>query len=174
MDKKSPSKQNFLTFERLDRNSTNSSCHISNHKSVFLKFLHHSSLPWEITLLYFFSWNFVWFGQKEPIKVQNFRLSTAHVKFHQIFTLIGSFYWKYIKFQLRSTEDLGLMRLKMMQNLKRNFEWFVVPKMTKIWWILTWALKVPKISTLIDSFCAKYIKFDLKKSKVVVFHKTGD
>ena len=26
--------------------------------------------------------NFIWFGQKEPIKVQNFKLSTADVKFH--------------------------------------------------------------------------------------------
>ena len=32
--------------------------------------------------------------------MQNFRLSTANVKFHQICTLIGSFCRKYIKFQL--------------------------------------------------------------------------
>ena len=63
--------------------------------------MHHSSVSWEITLLYFFSWNFIWFGQEEPIKVQNLRLSTAHVKFHQICTLISSFCWKYIKFQLK-------------------------------------------------------------------------
>ena len=69
-------------------------------------------MSWEITLLYFFSWNFIWFLQKEPIKVQNFRLSTAQVKFHQICTLIGSFCWKYIKFQLKSTEELCLMILK--------------------------------------------------------------
>ena len=55
----------------------------------------------ERTLLYFFSWNCTWFEEKEPIKVQNFRLSTAHVKFHQIGTLIGPFCWKYIKFQLK-------------------------------------------------------------------------
>ena len=54
----------------------------------------HCSVSWEITLLYFFSWNCTWFGQKEPIKVQNFRLSTAHVKFHQICTLIGSLKYK--------------------------------------------------------------------------------
>ena len=49
---------------------------------------------WEITLLYFFSWNCTWFEQNESMKVQNFRLSTAHVKFHQIFTLIGSLRYK--------------------------------------------------------------------------------
>ena len=55
------------------------------------------------TLLYFLSWNFIWFLQKEFIKVQNLRLLTVQVKFHQICTLIGSicFFWKYIKFQLK-------------------------------------------------------------------------
>ena len=54
------------------------------------------SVSWEITLLHFFNWNCTWFEQKEPIRVQNFRLSTAHVKFHQFCTLISSFC--YIKF----------------------------------------------------------------------------
>ena len=36
LDKKSPSKRNFQTFEWLGKNSPNSSCHIWNHKSVFL------------------------------------------------------------------------------------------------------------------------------------------
>ena len=49
------------------------------------------SMSWEMSLLYFFSLNFIWFLQREPTKVQNFRLSTAQVKFHQICTLIGSF-----------------------------------------------------------------------------------
>ena len=42
--------------------------------------------------------------------MQNSRLSTAYVKYHQIFTLIGTL--KYIKFYLRSTEELYLMTLK--------------------------------------------------------------
>ena len=63
--------------------------------------MHHSSLSWEVTLWYFFSWNFKWFGQKKSIKVLNFRFLTAHVKLHQICTLICSFCWKYIKFQLK-------------------------------------------------------------------------
>ena len=63
--------------------------------------LHQSSLSWEMTLLYFLSWNIIWFEQKEPIKVQDFRLLTAHVKFHRICTLIDFFHWMYIKFQLK-------------------------------------------------------------------------
>ena len=60
-----------------------------------------SSSPWEITLLHFFSSDFIWFGQVVPMKVQNFRLSIAHVKFHQICTLTDSFCWKYRKCQLK-------------------------------------------------------------------------
>ena len=42
--------------------------------------------------------------------MQNFRLSTAHVKFDQVCTLIG--FLKYIKFYLRSTGELYLMTVK--------------------------------------------------------------
>ena len=48
-----------------------------------------------------FSWNFIWFGQKEPITVQNVRFLTAHVKFHQSCNLIVSFCWKYVKIHLK-------------------------------------------------------------------------
>ena len=44
--------------------------------------------------------------------MQNFRLLTAHVKFHQIYTLIGSFCWKYVKVQLKIIDKLCLMTLK--------------------------------------------------------------
>ena len=110
LDKRSPSKWNFQTFEWLGEISPNSWCPVWNYKSVFHYIFHHSSVSWEITLLYFFSWNCTWFGQKEPIKVQNFRLSTAHVKLHQICTLIDSFCWKYIKSNLK--KYLCLMTLK--------------------------------------------------------------
>ena len=56
----------------------------------------------------------------------------------------------------------------MMQILKKN--WFVISKMTRFLWIVTRALEILKLSTLIGSFCAKYIKFDLKKYREVIFH----
>ena len=111
--------------------------------------------------MYFFSWNCTWFGQKESIKVQNFRLSTAHMKCHQICTFIGSFHWNYIKFQLK--KDRGVMshdtchvesyvslqrtyvygHWRMIKNLKRN--WLVVSKLTwRLWRILTRALESRK------------------------------
>ena len=66
-----------------------------------VSFFCHFSVAWEITLLYLFGWNLISFGQKEPIKEQHFRPLSTHVTFHQICTLIGSFCWKYIKFQLK-------------------------------------------------------------------------
>ena len=52
----------------------NSSCHFWKHKSVFLQILHQSSVPSNITPLYFFSSNIIYFGQKQLIKVQIFEI----------------------------------------------------------------------------------------------------
>ena len=38
--------------------------------------------------------------------MQNFRLSTSQMKFHQLYTLISSFCWKYIKFQWKDMQEL--------------------------------------------------------------------
>ena len=81
VDKKSPLKLNFWLWV-VGWKFTKFLCHVWNYKSVFLETLHHISVLWEITLLYFISWSGTWFGEKKPIKVQNFRLSTTHVKFH--------------------------------------------------------------------------------------------
>ena len=135
--------------------------------------MHHSSMSWEISLLYFFSWNFIWFLQKEPTTVQNFRLSTAQVKFHQICTLIGFFCWKYIKFQLKKyrgvvshdTEDWCKIWRKtdlLFQNWQEFGEF------------LSEHSKVSKICTLIGSLHEKYVMFDLKKYRGVIFHDTRE
>ena len=86
----------FETIECSDQNSPNS-CHFSNKKSIFLQILHHSS---EIIPLYFFSWNFKCFQQKEPIKVQIWWNFTWAVKSY------FSWHWR------------------VMQSLKKN--WLVV------------------------------------------------
>ena len=103
-DKDGPSNWKFWTFNCLGKSSLNSSCHIWNYKSVFLYNLHQSSMPREITLMNFLSWNFILFLQEELIKVQNFRLSTAQVKFHQICTLIGSFFLKVYKVSTKKAQ----------------------------------------------------------------------
>ena len=63
---------NFDTFECSGENLPNSSCHFPSSKSVFLQILHHSSMPWKITPMYFFSSNNIYFAQKEPVKAKIF------------------------------------------------------------------------------------------------------
>ena len=61
---------NFGTFECVGENWPNSSCQFQSNKSVVLQILHHSSISWKITPLYFFSSSNIYFAQKEPIKVK--------------------------------------------------------------------------------------------------------
>ena len=106
---KSPSKWNFQPFQWLIEHSPISSWYIWNQKSVFLWTLDHSLMSLEITLVYYFNWNFISFGQKEHIKVQNFRLLTPHVKFHQICTWIGPFFLKVYKISAKKVHRSCLM-----------------------------------------------------------------
>ena len=64
----------FDTFECSGENSQNSSCHFPGNKSVFLQILHHSSILWKITPLYFFISKNIYFAQKEPIKMKIFEI----------------------------------------------------------------------------------------------------
>ena len=97
----------------------------------------------------------------------------AQVKFYQICTFIGFVYWKYIKVELECCRGV------MPQNTE---EWCKVRKKTnflfKKWQEFRefWPehSKVSKISTLIGSFCAKYIMFHLKKYRGVIFHDTEE
>ena len=75
---------NSDTFKCSAENLPNSSCHFPSNKSVLLQILHHSSMPSGITPLYFFRSNNIYFVQKESIKVNFLRLSSAQVKICQI------------------------------------------------------------------------------------------
>ena len=134
--------------------------------------MHHSSVLWEITLLYFFCWNFMWFGRKEPIKVQNFRHSTVHVKFHQICTLIGSFCWKYIKFQLKKYKGVMYHDTEEWCNIWRKIDLF--QKMTRLLWILIRALKSLKYLHFDWSLSCKIYNVWPKKYRGVTFHDTEE
>ena len=67
-------------------NSSNFLCHFSNKKWVFLQSLDHSSVSWEITLLRFFSWNFIYAIDKS---------STSKCKFSD-FPLLALKFTKFI------------------------------------------------------------------------------
>ena len=65
-----------------------------------------------ITPLYFFSWNFIYFQQKELIKVQIWWIFTWTVKSLNFCTLMGYFCKNHIKFQLKRYRRVYLMILK--------------------------------------------------------------
>ena len=70
---------NCETFECCSESLPNSSCHFPSNQSVFLEVLRYSPVSRKITPLYFFGSN-IYFGQKEPIKVQILRLLSARFK----------------------------------------------------------------------------------------------
>ena len=124
------------------------------------------SVWWEMTLLYFFRWNCTWFGQNEPIKV--FRLSTAHVKFHQICTLINS-----LKYTILAKKYRGVIS-------HDPEDWCKIWKKTYLLFqkwqefgeIWPEHSKGYKTCTFTCSYCAKYLMFDLEKYRGVIFHDT--
>ena len=65
---------NFETFKCSGEILPNSSFHFWKYKSVFLQTLYQSWVLWNVTPLYFLSSNFIYFGQKQPIKVQSFEI----------------------------------------------------------------------------------------------------
>ena len=85
------------TFKCLDQNWPNC-CHFWNNKSVFLQILYHSSVSWDITPLDVFSWNFIYFQQKDLIKVQIYWNFIWAVKSLKFCILMGSFCKNHIKF----------------------------------------------------------------------------
>ena len=167
LHKRDKSQCKFWRLECSDQNSPNS-CHFWNNISIFLQILHHSSVSWDITPLYFFSWNFIYFQQKKPIKVQIWWKFTWAVKSLKFCTLMGSF-CKNHKVSAKKVQKSYLSwQWRVIQNLKKN--WLVVSNMTwGIWWIFTQPLKNPKKVTLMDYFCPKYVRFQLKNTDNLSF-----
>ena len=109
----------------------------------------------------------------EPIKVQIFRLSTAHEKFHQICTLIGSFCWNYIKVQLEKYRGVMSHDPEEWCKIWRKTD-FLFQKWHEFGKFWREHSKVSRICTLIGSYCVKYLMFDLKKYRWVIFHDTEE
>ena len=129
--------------------------------------MHHSSVSWKITLLYFFSWNYTWLGKRSPSKcrISDFRLLTwnfTNLYFDRLLSLkvykisakkvqrsYISWYWKSdTKF-----EQKPICSFKNDKNLV-NFDL---------------STQFSKICTMICPFCARYIAFDQKKYRGVTF-----
>ena len=97
-------------------------------------------MSWEMSLLYFFRWNFTPFLQKEPHHSAKFQTSdcsgenSPNLYFDRL--LLRKAYKVSAK---KSMEEICLMIPRVVQNLKKNL--FFVSKMTRIWWMLIWALR---------------------------------
>ena len=72
----------------------------------FLQILQESSVSWNVTPLYFFKSNVVYFEQKAQSKCKFFRLSSALIKIHQILVLFET----KIIFSSNFAPPFGIMR----------------------------------------------------------------
>ena len=99
---------------------------------------------------------------------------SEHLKVSKIFILMCSFWAKYIFFHLKKYRGLIFYKTEegyriwkgidlSFQNWQKEFD--------KFW---PGHLKVPNIFTLIGSFWAKYILFELKKYRGVISHETEE
>ena len=93
-----------------------------------------------------------------------------HSKVSKIFILMGSFWAKYILFELKKYRGIIFHeteeRYKIWRGIDLSFQnWH--KEFDKFW---PEHSKVSKIFTLIGSFWAKYILFELKKYRGVIFH----
>ena len=68
---------NFETFKCSGENLPYSSCHFSNHKSVFLQTLHHPLVLWKITPLYFLGQTLNTLANRRKLKCKSWRLASA-------------------------------------------------------------------------------------------------
>ena len=86
--KSSSSKCKFSDFPLLTLKFTKFLMSFFKQKVSYSSKFGHSSVSWEVILLYFFSWNFICYLQKQNIKLHVFRFATACIKIHQIPHLI--------------------------------------------------------------------------------------
>ena len=97
-----------------------------------------------------------------------------HLKASKIFILMGSFWAKYILFELKKHRGVVFHeteeRYKIWRGINSSFEnWH---KEFVTFWLER--LKVSKILTLMGSLWAKYIVFELKKYRGIIPHETEE
>ena len=160
--------QVLKTFECSGQISPNS-CHFWNNRSVFLQILHQSSGSWDITPLYFLAKIVHTLRSLSKYKFGEILYEQSKV-WHLMGTLMGSFCPILLQFQLKKYRRVLSWHWTVIQSLKKNslFDWNVT---WEIGWILTWAMKNPKICTVMGYFSEKYVTFELKKYRRVVSWK---
>ena len=97
-----------------------------------------------------------------------------HSKISKVFILMGSFWGKYIFFELKKYRGIIFheteKRYKIWRGIDLSFQnWHM--EFDKIW---PKHLKVSKVCTLMGSYWAKCILFELKKNRGRIFHETEE
>ena len=97
-----------------------------------------------------------------------------HLKASKIFILMGSYWANYILFELKMNRGVicheNEEEYKICRGIDSSFQnWH--KEFDKIW---PKHSKVSKIFILMGSFWAKYILFELKKYRGIIFHKTEE
>ena len=131
--------------------------------------LHHSSVSWQITPLYFFRWNiFYTKGTNQIWNFGNFECSGQNLPNACDFWNNNSVFLQILHHSSVSSDITPLYFLSW------NFIYLQQKEAIKvqIWWNFTWAVKNLKFYTLMCSFCPNYIKFQLKKYRRVISHDT--
>ena len=105
--------------------------------------------------------------------MQKVKLSTGHMKFYQVCTLIGSFCWNYIQFQLKRYRGAMTHDTEEWCKIWKKSDSFF-QKWQEFGEFWSDHSEVSNICTLIGSFRAKYIPFDLKKYRGVIFYDTDE
>ena len=137
---------------------------------VFVRSLMTPLLPSSTYVL--FEWPLIYFQWKEAIKVQigwNFTWAVGSLKFC---TLVGSFCKSYKVSTKKNTEDLLLMTLKNDAKFKEKLACGFKCDMRNLMNFHPTTQK-PKNVPLMCYFCRKYMRFELKKYRGVIFHDTG-
>ena len=98
----------------------------------------------------------------------------GHLKVPNIFTLIGSFWAKYILFELKKYRGVISHDIEEWCKIWRKTDLLLGKWHEKLGKFSSEHWKVSKIFTLIGSFWAKYILFELKKYRGVIFHETEE
>ena len=117
-------------------------------RSGFIQILHHYSVSREMTSLYFFSSNLIYFGQKEPIE-KKLRLLSGWVKIYQIPHVISET-TGHLFFKLCITLQCHLLFCTF--KLKFYMIWTKAPIKVQNFRSLTVDVKFHQICTLIGSF----------------------
>ena len=130
----------------------------------FFQFLHHSSVPWDITLIYF--QRLVVSNKYDLKNMLNFHPNTQTSK---NFTSMGFFCPKYMRFKVKKYRGVIFYDTEQLCKTWINPHLVVLKMAWGIGWTFIRALKSLKNYTVMDSLCPKHIMFQLENFREITY-----